>query len=215
MTCKQQPEVGNCFPFEDAVSFEIKVPLPLAKYSAIASCHCGNLRRGMYAWVSWVIAGSLRWRHNGCDSVSNHQPRHYPLNRLFGCRSKKTSKLPVTGLCAGNSPGTGEFPAQMASNAENVSIWWRHHDSGYGLLPVSRVRHTNKCWHLFDCTLMTWNTFQWNLNQNTTVFTQGHAVENVILAIAINLSIVKDSSWTNSQFADKSIHCIALLSIAY
>ena len=25
------------------------------------------------------------------------------------------------------SLGTGEFPAQMASNAENVSIWWRHH----------------------------------------------------------------------------------------
>ena len=25
-------------------------------------------------------------------------------------------------------PETGEFPAQMASNAENVSIWWRHHD---------------------------------------------------------------------------------------
>ena len=23
--------------------------------------------------------------------------------------------------------GTGEFPAQMASNVENVSIWWRHH----------------------------------------------------------------------------------------
>ena len=23
--------------------------------------------------------------------------------------------------------GTGEFPAQMASNTENVSIWWRHH----------------------------------------------------------------------------------------
>ena len=40
---------------------------------------------------------------------------------------KKTSKLCVTGLCAGNSPGTGEFPAQMASNAENGSIWWRHH----------------------------------------------------------------------------------------
>ena len=24
-------------------------------------------------------------------------------------------------------PVTGEFPAQMASNTENVSIWWRHH----------------------------------------------------------------------------------------
>ena len=41
---------------------------------------------------------------------------------------KENTKLRVTGLCAGNSPGTGEFPAQMASYAENVSIWWRHHD---------------------------------------------------------------------------------------
>ena len=48
--------------------------------------------------------------------------------RLFRRRSKKTSQLRVTGLCAGNSPGTDEFPAQMASNAENVSIWWRHHE---------------------------------------------------------------------------------------
>ena len=28
---------------------------------------------------------------------------------------------------AGNLPGTGEFPAQIANNAENGSIWWRHH----------------------------------------------------------------------------------------
>ena len=70
----------------------------------------------------------LQWRHNGHDSISNHQPRDCLLNRLYRRRSKKTSKLRVTGLCAGNSPGTGEFPTQMASNAENVSIWWRHHD---------------------------------------------------------------------------------------
>ena len=47
---------------------------------------------------------------------------------VYSDADKKTSKLRVTGLCAGNSPGTGEFPAQMASNAENISIWWRHHD---------------------------------------------------------------------------------------
>ena len=70
---------------------------------------------------------SLRWRHNERGSVSNHQPHDCLLNGLFGRRSKKTWKLRVTGLCAGNSPGTGEFPAHMASNAENVSIWWRHH----------------------------------------------------------------------------------------
>ena len=45
------------------------------------------------------------------------------LGRLIRRRSKKTSKLRVTGLCAGNSPETGEFPAQRASNAENVSIY--------------------------------------------------------------------------------------------
>ena len=50
------------------------------------------------------------------------------LNRLFRRRSKKTSKLRVTGLCAGNSLVTGEFVPQRASNAENVSIWWRLHD---------------------------------------------------------------------------------------
>ena len=74
---------------------------------------------------------TLHWRHNEPDGVSNHQPRDCLLNCLFRCRSKKTSKLRATGLCAENSPGTGEFPAQKASNAENVSIWWRHHEMFY------------------------------------------------------------------------------------
>ena len=93
----------------------------------------------------------LQWRHNGHDSVSNHQPPDCLFNRLFRRRSKKTSKLRVTGLCAGNSPGTGEFPAQMASNAENVSIWWRHHDSKKypAIIPYLRnYRHKQKmCIH--------------------------------------------------------------------
>ena len=46
-------------------------------------------------------------------------------NRLFRRRSKKTSKLRVTGLCVGNSLVTGEFPAQMISNTESDSIWWQ------------------------------------------------------------------------------------------
>ena len=75
------------------------------------------------------VAMALQWRHNGRDGVSNHQSPI--LNRLFWRRSKKTSKLCVTGLCVGNSPVTGEFPAQRASNAENVSIWWRHHGIDY------------------------------------------------------------------------------------
>ena len=70
---------------------------------------------------------TFQWCHNECDDVSNDQPHDCLLNRWCRCRSKKTSKLHVTGLCEGNSPVTGEFPAQRASNAENVSIWWGHH----------------------------------------------------------------------------------------
>ena len=75
-----------------------------------------------------IYTYTLLWRHNGYDGVSNHQPHDCLLNCLFKCRSKKTSKLRDSGLCVGNSPVTDEFPAQMASNAKNVSIWWRHHD---------------------------------------------------------------------------------------
>ena len=76
-------------------------------------------------WV--IIFTPSHWRHNDHGGVSNHQPHGCLLNRLFRRRSKKTSKLHVTGLCAGKSPGPVNSP-QSASNAENGSIWWRHHD---------------------------------------------------------------------------------------
>ena len=78
--------------------------------------------------ISEVWITTLHWRHNEHDGFSDHQPYDYLLTRLFRRRWKKTSKLRVTGLCAQNSPVTGEFPAQRASNTENVSIWWRHHE---------------------------------------------------------------------------------------
>ena len=87
---------------------------------------------------------TLQWRHNGRDGVSNHQTRHCLLNRLFRCRSKKTSMLCVTGLCAVNSPVTGEFAAQRASYAENVSLWWRHHGI-FNIIVVS-VKTFSMCW---------------------------------------------------------------------
>ena len=56
----------------------------------------------------------------------NHRRPDCLLNR-FRRRSKKTSKLHVTGICEGNPPVTGGFPSQKASSAKNVSISWRHH----------------------------------------------------------------------------------------
>ena len=75
----------------------------------------------------YPAARVLQWRHNEHDGVSSHQPQDCLLNCLFRRRSKKASKLRVTGLCKGNSPMTGEFPAQRAINAENISIWLRPH----------------------------------------------------------------------------------------
>ena len=63
-----------------------------------------------YASVKCACSVPLRWRHNGPDSVSNHQPHDCLLNRLFRRRSKKISKLRVTGLCVGNSSGPVNSP---------------------------------------------------------------------------------------------------------
>ena len=91
-------------------------------------CQSSDFRRH-HADVKIMWPFSSQWRHNGRDGVSNHRRIYCLLNRLFRHRSQKTSKFRVTGLCEGNSPVTGEFPAQRASNAEYVSIWWRHHVS--------------------------------------------------------------------------------------
>ena len=80
----------------------------------------------------------LQWLHNEHGGVSNHQPCDaiVCLTVYSRRRSKKTSKLRVTGLCGGNSPVTGEFPAHRPSNAENVFIWWVHHDAPICVYPV-------------------------------------------------------------------------------
>ena len=94
--------------------------------------HCGvweyMYQGDFYCNHKFLISILLHWRHNQSDGISNHQRLKCLLHRLFRRRSKKTSKLRVTGLCEGNPPVTGGFPSQRASNAEMASIWWRHHD---------------------------------------------------------------------------------------
>ena len=86
-------------------------------------------------WLSFTTP--LRWRHNGRDSVSNHQPHGCLLNRLLRRRSKKTSKLRVTGLCAGNSPGTAEmFPFDDVIMKPRMTLYWG--DGPILLLPLDK-----------------------------------------------------------------------------
>ena len=68
---------------------------------------------------------------------------------VYTSRSRKTSKLRITGLCEGNSPVTGEFPAQMASNAENV----------FHLIMSSwkiNVSISSTFWHFCYCDIIWW-----------------------------------------------------------
>ena len=69
-------------------------------------------------WIKYLCA-TLQWRHNEQDGVSKHRPHDCLLNRLSRRRSKKTSKLRVTGLCEGihrwpvNSPHKGPVARKM------------------------------------------------------------------------------------------------------
>ena len=71
---------------------------------------------------SAMVSTTLEWRHNELDGVWNHQRLDCLLNRLFRRKSKKTSKLRVTGLCDGNPLVTGGFPSQRASDAVGVKV---------------------------------------------------------------------------------------------
>ena len=73
----------------------------------------------MTIWVVWSVEIKT------CITVASWWAR-LRLNRLLRRRSKKTSKLCVTGLCAGNSPVIGPVTRKM------FPFWWRHHGTNNG-----------------------------------------------------------------------------------
>ena len=75
--------------------------------------------------ITWNITLTSKWPRWHLKS---------PASRLFTqsfIQTQITENIKVLRhwpLC-GEFTVTGEFPAQRASNAENVSIWWRHHEN--------------------------------------------------------------------------------------
>ena len=93
-----------------------------------------------YIWLSMItyhligpddiMKTALQSRYNDHDGISNHQP--HLTSRLFAqafihALIKENIKAPRHWPLWGEFTGTGEFPIQRASNAENVFIWWCHH----------------------------------------------------------------------------------------
>ena len=94
------------------------LPTPPNPPSPIYWCHFFQCR----------VHESLQWRRDERDSVSNHQPHDCLFNCLFRRRSKKNIKAPCHWPLCGEFTGDRWIPRTKASNAENFSIWWRHHD---------------------------------------------------------------------------------------
>ena len=130
------------------VFFDLRLNKPLSKQS-------------WRLWFETPSRSSLHWRHNDHDGVSNHQPHGCLLNRLFRRRSKKASKLRVTGLCVENSPGPLNSPHKVQLRGKcfhlMTSSWlWRQSDE---------VSTHLKIGYSCGCSLFKWGTVTWLKNR--------------------------------------------------
>ena len=103
----------------------------MQKYSSLA-IHSNlrpNEKISPHPWPAVYEYMNIKYRHTQeYITVTSWWARQCLKSPHECLLNRRRSKLSVTGLWEGNSPGTSEFPAQMASNAESVSIWWRHHN---------------------------------------------------------------------------------------
>ena len=114
-------------------------------YLCMPSLHVNKLGHGGLSISHFRMA--LQWRHNECDGVSNHRRLGGLFNREFRRRWKKHQSSVLLAFCERNSPVTGEFPAQRASNAENVSHHVKYYSSTACLVISGGERSSER---LFD-----------------------------------------------------------------
>ena len=110
--------------------------------------HVDGMHHEFMSRIKWISPSrvflysscySLRWRHNGRDSVSNHHPHDCLLNRLFRRRSKKTSNLMVSPkiTCAKNNMNKQSIKSKWLST---YSLWiCRSMYEAHDMKPFSRI----------------------------------------------------------------------------
>ena len=64
-----------------------------------------------------------------------------------GADQRKYQSSASMAFCEGNPSVTGEFPAQRASNADHVSMWWRHRVLHMTCNSVTLCQHRMTSWH--------------------------------------------------------------------
>ena len=79
---------------------------------------------------------ALQWRHNGHDGVSNHQPQDCFSSVYSGADKRKHQSSESLAFVR----GIHRWPVNSPhSNAENVSIWCRHHEEPGPRLNIKTV----------------------------------------------------------------------------
>ena len=113
-------------------------------------------------WRHCEFPQILRYRQNHCYTFLASQAFMHAL-------TKENIKAPRHWPLWGEFTGTGEFPAQKASNAENVSIWWRHRE-------FPQTLDTNHCYTFLNFGMfaspldsqhraaVVWTGFLWEFN---------------------------------------------------
>ena len=126
-------------------------------------------------------------------------------------RSKKTSNFRVIGLCEGNSPVTEEFSSQMASNAENVSIWWRHHGI-FTCSPVSQeitvdISTYSQNWGML---LITHARLQWRLRLGIIQHKLIKIINNPCLSVNITVFEKKGARCSPYKDTDRKVDGVSM-----
>ena len=108
--------------------------------------------------ITWLVTKALWYKHQHVFPPDDLRfgPEHY-IDVIMGAIASQITSLTIVYSTVYSGADqrkhqssaslafvrgihrTGEFPAQMASNAENVSIWWRHHE-------LNLCEHTRVLW---------------------------------------------------------------------
>ena len=131
-----------------------------------------------------VLYNSLRWRHNGHDGVSNHQPHDHQPQPFIQADQRKHQGSASLAFARGPVNSPHKWPV-----TRNVSIWWRHHMlSTINLLEIIILVHQRPQWSpkfgplLFACTGTPLAHFL-NYSKLVYSFTRGEQVSNMPDAI--------------------------------
>ena len=90
-------------------------------------CDCDNFVQCLYS-PHYIYNLHLHYSDVIMSTIASRISSLNITQSFIQAQIKENIKTPRHWPCAGNSPATGEFPTQMATNAENVSIWWCHYE---------------------------------------------------------------------------------------